>query len=74
MHISKAGGFGVSSLLPWQLSVLSMFKVMEAEGLFLGKFLYVGETSADLYMGIAKEGRAKVRCGCAEMNEQDRAK
>lgn len=49
-----------------------MFKVMEVERLFLGKFLCVGETSADLYMGM--EGRAKVRCGCAEMKEQDRAK
>lgn len=49
-----------------------MFKVMEVEGFFLGKFLYMEEASADLYMGM--EGRAKVRCGCAEMNEQDRAK
>lgn len=72
MHISKTGGFLVSGLLPWQLLVLCMFKVMEAEGLFLGKFLRVGETSADLCMRM--EGRAKVRCGCAEMKEQDRAK
>lgn len=54
MHIKKIGGFLASSLLPWHLSDLCMFKVMEVEGLFLGKFLCVGETSADLYMGMGE--------------------
>lgn len=72
MHISKTWGFLVSSLLPWQVSVPCMFKVMEVEGLLLGKFLCVGETSADLYLGI--EGRAKVRCRWDERARQSKVR